>query len=223
MNDGEGGDRHVIHSPRRWRRVRTVSGDGRILVGRIGIGALCEQGGGGTGHCRGKRDGAGPKAQSSVTHAATFLLTGGDFFFFSMKRDAAAMGRQADLRRRHTVQFPVMGNSAGFPLWETLCRFMRIIAWKTLAEFGAAHPKTKASLTHWRSVAKAAQWQDPNEVRVSFSKAKVLNGERVLFEVAGGNYRTVVAFDFERQIAFIKFIGSHAEYDKIDPLTINLF
>jgi mRNA interferase HigB len=100
---------------------------------------------------------------------------------------------------------------------------MRIIAWKTLAEFGAAHPETRASLTHWHGVTKAAQWKDPNEVRVSFSKAKVLNGERVRFEVAGGNYRMVVAFDFERQIAFIRFIGTHAEFDGIDPLTINLF
>jgi mRNA interferase HigB len=104
-----------------------------------------------------------------------------------------------------------------------LFRRMRIIAWKILAEFGDAHPEARASLTHWRGVAKAARWTNPNEVRVSFSKAKVLNGERVRFEVAGGNYRMVVAFDFGRQIVFVKFIGTHAEFDEIDPLTINLF
>jgi HTH-type transcriptional regulator / antitoxin HigA len=51
----------------------------------------------------------------------------------------------------------------------------------------------------------------------------VLNRERVRFEVAGGNYRLVVAFDFLRQIAFVKFIGTHAEYDRIDALTVSQF
>jgi mRNA interferase HigB len=54
-------------------------------------------------------------------------------------------------------------------------------------------------------------------------KCKALNGERVRFEVAGGNYRLVVAFDFRRQAAFTKFIGAHAEYDRVDALTVSLF
>ena len=54
-------------------------------------------------------------------------------------------------------------------------------------------------------------------------KAKVLNRERVRFEVAGGNYRLVAAFDFRRQIAFAKFIGTHAEYDRIDALKVSQF
>ena len=53
--------------------------------------------------------------------------------------------------------------------------------------------------------------------------AKVLNRERVRFEVAGGNYRLVAAFDFRRQIAFVKFIGTHAEYDRIDALKVSQF
>jgi mRNA-degrading endonuclease HigB of HigAB toxin-antitoxin module len=54
-------------------------------------------------------------------------------------------------------------------------------------------------------------------------KAKVLNRERVRFEVAGGNYRLVAAFDFRRQIAFVKFIGTHAEYNRIDALKVSQF
>ena len=76
---------------------------------------------------------------------------------------------------------------------------------------------------HWMSVAKAATWRSANEVQASFSKAKVLNGERVRFEVAGGDYRMVVAFDFLRGIAFVKFVGTHAEYDRIDALTVSVF
>ena len=53
--------------------------------------------------------------------------------------------------------------------------------------------------------------------------AKVLNRERVRFEIAGGNYRLVAAFDFRRQIAFVKFIGTHAEDDRIDALTASQF
>jgi mRNA interferase HigB len=51
----------------------------------------------------------------------------------------------------------------------------------------------------------------------------VLNRERVRFEVAGGNYRMVVAFDFRRRVAFVKFIGTHAQYDRIDALTVSQF
>ena len=51
----------------------------------------------------------------------------------------------------------------------------------------------------------------------------MLNRERVRFEVAGGNYRLVAAFDFRRQIAFVKFIGTHAEYDRIDALKVSQF
>jgi mRNA interferase HigB len=72
-------------------------------------------------------------------------------------------------------------------------------------------------------VVKSAAWASAGEVQASFSKAKALNGERVRFEVAGGDYRMVVAFDFRRAIAFVKFIGTHAEYDRIDALTVALF
>jgi mRNA interferase HigB len=72
-------------------------------------------------------------------------------------------------------------------------------------------------------MARAAQWESTNAVMASFSKAKVINAERVRFEIAGGNYRLIVAFDFARQIAFIKFLGTHEEYDRIDAATVSLF
>jgi len=100
---------------------------------------------------------------------------------------------------------------------------MRLIAQSTLAAFAQRHPPASASLMHWRRIVKAAAWANVTEVQADFSKAKALNGERVRFEVAGGDFRLVVAFDFHRQIAFVKFVGSHADYDKIDALTVNLF
>lgn len=100
---------------------------------------------------------------------------------------------------------------------------MRIIARNKLVAFWGKHPETEASLKHWYEVATAADWRIPLQVISDFSKAKALNGERVRFEVAGGDYRMVVAFDWKRSIAFVKFVGSHAEYDKIDALAVKLF
>ena len=100
---------------------------------------------------------------------------------------------------------------------------MRVIARNTLVEFYALHPETKSPLEHWLCLVRAAEWKSPHDVRNSFPKASVLNGERVRFEVAGGNYRLVVAFDFVRQVAYVKFLGTHAEYDRIDALKVSLF
>lgn len=100
---------------------------------------------------------------------------------------------------------------------------MRVIARNTLVGFYTTHSDAKASLERWYELAKAATWASTNDVQAAFSKAKVLNGERVRFEVAGGNYRLIVAFDFGRKIAFVKFIGTHEEYDRIDPFTVAQF
>jgi mRNA interferase HigB len=100
---------------------------------------------------------------------------------------------------------------------------MRLISRSTLVDYWTAHPATEASLTHWIRVIKAADWKSPADVVASFSKAKALDGERVRFEVAGGDYRLIASFDFERGIAFVKFVGTHAEYDRIDALTVSLF
>ena len=100
---------------------------------------------------------------------------------------------------------------------------MRVIARSTLTAFAQRHPPTRASLAHWLAVTKTAEWKSAAEVQAAFSKAKALNGERVRFEVSGGDYRLIVAFDFMRQIAFIKFLGTHAEYDGVDALTVSIF
>ena len=62
-----------------------------------------------------------------------------------------------------------------------------------------------------------------DDVRLAAPNAKILNGERARFEIAGGNFRMIIAFDFRRRIVFIKFVGTHAEYDRIDALTVSIF
>lgn len=62
-----------------------------------------------------------------------------------------------------------------------------------------------------------------NDVMTSFPKAKVLNAERARFEIAGGDFRMIVAINFKARMAYIEFIGSHAQYDRIDALTASDF
>jgi mRNA interferase HigB len=100
---------------------------------------------------------------------------------------------------------------------------VRIIARSTLATFWGRHPETETSLSRWLAATRAAGWGSMGDVQRAFPKAKVLNSERVRFEVAGSDYRMIVAFDFEWQIAFVKFLGTHKDYDRVDALTISRF
>lgn len=100
---------------------------------------------------------------------------------------------------------------------------MRIIAQSSIAAFVEKHPEARSSLNFWAKVTKGSHWANMAEIQAAFPKAKVLNRERVRFEVAGGNYRLIVAFRFSSQIAFVKFLGTHAEYDRIDALTVSMF
>ena len=98
---------------------------------------------------------------------------------------------------------------------------MRIIARNTLVDFWTRHPETRVSLERWHSPLRAAHWRSTDDVQRAAPKSKVLNRERVRFEIAGGNYRLVAAFDFHRQVVFVKFIGTHSEYDRIDALSVS--
>ena len=100
---------------------------------------------------------------------------------------------------------------------------VRLIAVSTLRDFWTKHPGAQSSLERWIAVTRAASWKTTSDVQASFSNAKALDGERVRFEVSGGSYRLIVAFKFASDIAFVKFVGTHAEYDRVDALTVNRF
>lgn len=100
---------------------------------------------------------------------------------------------------------------------------MRIIARSALIEFWSKHPETRTPLERWHKLMRAAAWASMDDVQKAVPKAKVLNRERVRFEIAGGNYRLVAAFDFRRQVVFVKFLGTHQDYDNIDVLTVALY
>jgi mRNA interferase HigB len=111
-----------------------------------------------------------------------------------------------------------------FPPWEQCYNArMRVIARNVLLAYARGHPETTIPLERWYRLVKAANWTSMDDIRRTAPKSKVLNRDRVRFEVAGGNYRLIAAFDFRRQIAFVKFVGTHAEYDAIDALTVAKF
>jgi mRNA interferase HigB len=100
---------------------------------------------------------------------------------------------------------------------------VRIIAVSTIKTFWDRHPDAKISLERWVQAMRDGHWQTTGDVQLSFSKARVLNGERVRFEVAGGDYRLIASFKFKNQLVFVKFVGTHADYDRIDALTVSQF
>jgi mRNA interferase HigB len=100
---------------------------------------------------------------------------------------------------------------------------MRVIARNVLLAYARVHPETTIPLERWYRLVKAANWTSMDDIRRAAPRSKVLNRDRARFEVAGGDYRLIVAFDFRRQIAFVKFVGTHTEYDAIDALTVARF
>jgi mRNA interferase HigB len=104
-----------------------------------------------------------------------------------------------------------------------LAVIMRVVAYGHLRTYGLQLPEAASSLRRWYNVARKARWRTTTEVLTDFGGAKVLNAERVRFAIHGGHYRMIVAFDFPRQTLYIKFMGTHAEYDAIDALVVAQF
>ena len=96
----------------------------------------------------------------------------------------------------------------------------RIIAKKTLREFWEKHADSEQYLKTWHETAKNSNWNSPNEVKETYINASILKDSRIVFNIKGNSYRLIVKFNYVRQWAFIRFIGTHAEYDKINADTI---
>jgi len=92
----------------------------------------------------------------------------------------------------------------------------RIIAKSTLRLFWEKHANSEQYLKTWYETAKGANWRSPNDVKKTYAMASILKSGRVVFNIKGNSYRLVVKFNYEKQYGFIRFIGTHAEYDKID-------
>lgn len=99
---------------------------------------------------------------------------------------------------------------------------MRIIARRTLREFVAKlkgrrdQPAVKTALDAWFAEASRAHWVSSADVKRLYASASIVGSDRVVFNIKGYDYRLVVAIDYEKSIVWIKWIGTYAEYDKVD-------
>lgn len=95
---------------------------------------------------------------------------------------------------------------------------MRIIALRTIREFWeiAAYGDSEQPLKSWYAIAKSADWATPQDVKNQFGNASIIGGNRVVFNVAGNKYRLIVKFHYDYRIGFIRFIGTHAQYDAVN-------
>jgi mRNA interferase HigB len=100
---------------------------------------------------------------------------------------------------------------------------MRIIAYKSLRVFCDRYPAASPAVERWYRAMRSLTPGSMSDIQRTFPTAKVVNGDRVRFQIAGGQYRLIAAFDLEKQIVFVKFIGTHAQYDAIDATTVSQF
>ena len=97
---------------------------------------------------------------------------------------------------------------------------MRIIAKRTLKEYWLAHANCRKELEEWYAIAIKANWASPKDVKRFFPKASIVGDNRVVFNIAGNSYRLIIKFAYQSRVGFIRFIGTHSEYDKINASKI---
>jgi mRNA interferase HigB len=97
---------------------------------------------------------------------------------------------------------------------------MRIIGLEKLNEFGRKHADARKSLTAWESATYKAHWKTKQEVLKDFPRAKIISSDRARFEIVHNIYRLIAQVFYEAQIVEVRFIGTHNEYDRINPKTI---
>ena len=96
----------------------------------------------------------------------------------------------------------------------------RIFAKSTLRTYWLKHTNSEQYLKTWYDTAMNSNWKTPNDVKRTYINASILKNGRIVFNIKGNSYRLIIKFNFEKQWACIRFIGTHAEYDKINADTI---
>ena len=97
---------------------------------------------------------------------------------------------------------------------------MRVIAISTLRAFWEKYPDAQTPLRAWYALASRAQWKSPADIKQAYRNASLTANNRVVFNVKGNDYRLVVLVRYDKGLLFVKFVGTHAQYDKINVLTV---
>jgi mRNA interferase HigB len=99
---------------------------------------------------------------------------------------------------------------------------MRIISVQTLRKYWSKVSETKQPLQAWYDEVLSQQWNDPADIKKRYASASILKKNRVVFNIKGNKYRLVVAVAYKIGVVYIKFVGSHKEYDAIDAETVEM-
>lgn len=97
---------------------------------------------------------------------------------------------------------------------------MRVIAKRTLRDFWEKHADNEQQLKSWYNEAEQADWKSPNDLKKDYPSASILEDNRMVFNIKGNNYRLIVRINYKYGVVWIRFIGTHAEYDKVDATRI---
>jgi mRNA interferase HigB len=97
---------------------------------------------------------------------------------------------------------------------------MRVIAVSTLRDFWQRHPDAEQPLKAWVEEAASANWTQPADIKEQYRSASVLKNRRVVFNIKGNDYRLIVAVAYKLQVVYVKFVGTHKEYDAVDAETV---
>jgi len=97
---------------------------------------------------------------------------------------------------------------------------MRVIAKRTLREFWEEYPDSEEPLLAWYREAESADWDSPAEVKAQYRSASFPGGDRVIFNIKGNDYRLVVRINYPYGIIYIRWVGTHRDYDKLDVLEV---
>ena len=98
---------------------------------------------------------------------------------------------------------------------------MRIFNKSAIELYAKAYAPARDSLRAWYAEAIEASWATPEQVKAQFPKASIIANNRVVFDIAGNGYRLIVSMNYKFQSAYIKFFGTHAEYDRIDATSVD--
>jgi len=99
---------------------------------------------------------------------------------------------------------------------------MNIVAIRVLRAYWQRRPTTESHLRAWIAEAQAARWTQPAEIKAQYHNASILKNRRAVFNIQGNKHRLVVALAYRQQAIYVKFIGTHEEYDAIDAETVEL-
>lgn len=106
----------------------------------------------------------------------------------------------------------------------SIIMIMKVVKRKVLVDFWKTHPQACEPLEHWYRLTKAGKWQQPADVKRVFGEnVDIISNNRAVFDIKDNDFRLIVEICYRRQTVFVRFLGTHAVYDKVDAATVKRF